>query len=383
MDFVDGYSLKELVMKEPYLSSEKVLNYTYQLLHILIKVHQQNVLHRDIKPDNILINKKTDELILIDFGIARGYVEDKTSLHIRMYTPGYAPPEQAVESAKRGAYSDLYSVGAVMYFMLTRTRPQTMEETMLNGVIEPKDVNSKIPDWLNIVILKALKVKPIERFQDAVTFLEALEGKKENLNPIVIPPINNNFEVKSIQVDLQSTIIDSGQTMPIKSTQVDLYTTIDTGQTLPAKPNTIKLPTKSKIKIYGIPILIITILIFVVIISVGGLGTGGLITPSAESENKIVNTMNYGRFSSYNYYGNGGTEYIYIQDDNNIFYISTQGVRIEGIVKNYNEIKDGKEYSVVFPNIHPSPYVLRVTNNTMGCVAPDGTTQAYKFDKAE
>ncbi|TAG38632.1 MAG: serine/threonine protein kinase [Cytophagia bacterium] len=210
MDYIEGYSLKELVSKKTKLSIEEAINYAEQLLNTLQQVHQYNILHRDIKPDNILIDKNTDTICLIDFGIAREYMTDKTITNTQiMYTPGYAPPEQAVQNAKRGTYSDLYSVGAVLYFCLSGKKPQTSDEIMLNGLLEPKQIDDNIPDWINSIVVKSLRPKPADRFQTAEDFLLALNTKKIIPNDGKIEKYNeNNQKYLNISTNTDVTMVD-------------------------------------------------------------------------------------------------------------------------------------------------------------------------------
>jgi formylglycine-generating enzyme required for sulfatase activity/predicted Ser/Thr protein kinase len=176
MDYIEGESLKSLVEKKGKLPLNTAIAYIQEVGNALTAVHEKGILHRDIKPDNIIINTRNNA-ILIDFGIARDFVEGETKTHTNMATKGYAPPEQFVQKAKRGAYTDVFSLGGTLYFCLTGQRPQTSSEISLDGFLTPKDLNKAIPNNINNAILKAIKPNPKERFQNIEAFLGEILGR--------------------------------------------------------------------------------------------------------------------------------------------------------------------------------------------------------------
>jgi hypothetical protein len=116
-----------------------------------------------------------------------------------MATMGYAPPEQLVRRAKRGAYTDVFSLGGTLYFCLTGQRPQTKDEIDLDGFIEPKDLNSEIPNDINDAIVQALKRKPSERFQHVRDFLDKLIVDKVTETQVNNDTTTNTFVEKKIK----------------------------------------------------------------------------------------------------------------------------------------------------------------------------------------
>lgn len=123
MEFVrDATTLEEFVRRRGPLPISDALAIFEQILEILDQLHAKNVLHRDLKPTNILLDK--DGLVhVIDFGSAREWHADALTNHTIFYTPGFAPPEQTAERAKRGPATDIYAVCATMYVLLTGTTP--------------------------------------------------------------------------------------------------------------------------------------------------------------------------------------------------------------------------------------------------------------------
>lgn len=208
MDFIDGYSVKEIVHQKGVLSEKEAITYILQILYALKEVHAADILHRDIKPDNLIIRKQDDQIILIDFGIAREFSEDETQTQTAMISVGYAPPEQKLTKAKRSQSMDLYSVGAVLYFCLTSQRPQTSDEILSEEYLSAKKLNPKISDTLNQIIDKSIAKRPKERFQTASEMIEVLEnysisdGVSEDTN-------NGNFNQKPVFEEDDNTIIET------------------------------------------------------------------------------------------------------------------------------------------------------------------------------
>ncbi|MGK7880624.1 MAG: serine/threonine-protein kinase [Crocosphaera sp.] len=91
MEYIPGDNIEELVNKKGNLSEAEALKYIRQVAEGLKGVHERGILHRDIKPTNIIIHEETKEAVLIDFGIAREYTADKTVKHTKIYSPGYGP----------------------------------------------------------------------------------------------------------------------------------------------------------------------------------------------------------------------------------------------------------------------------------------------------
>jgi serine/threonine protein kinase len=128
--------------------------------------------------------------ILIDFGSARQFEEDKTQSHTAMLTHGYAPTEQYTRNSRKGAYTDIYSIGATLYFILTGQVPVEAAARIVEPMPEPKQLNPSIPDEANRTILKAMQLKPADRYQSVQTFLNDLLNKNnpQQQIPIVPPP---------------------------------------------------------------------------------------------------------------------------------------------------------------------------------------------------
>ena len=118
MEFIKGKNFNQLIEEKGKLSEQEAISYIQQLGEALGKVHQKNWLHRDIKPENVLVTNE-GRVVLIDFGAARQLTIGKTQHLTVMLTPQYAALEQYNPEAKLGAYTDIYALGATLYYLLT------------------------------------------------------------------------------------------------------------------------------------------------------------------------------------------------------------------------------------------------------------------------
>ncbi|MDR1814679.1 MAG: SUMF1/EgtB/PvdO family nonheme iron enzyme [Tannerella sp.] len=176
MNFIEGRTLQKLVDRQGRLPYETAVNYIAQIAEAVDYIHSRNILHRDIKPENIIITPD-NRAVLLDFGSAREFVHDKTQMHTSILTPGYAPPEQYSNTSRKGAYSDIYSLGATFYFALTATMPTDAAARSFETLPEPKTLVPNIPDEANHTIMKAMQTKPEDRYQHVNEFMGDLLNK--------------------------------------------------------------------------------------------------------------------------------------------------------------------------------------------------------------
>lgn len=183
MELIKGKTLKQIIVERGTISNEDTVDYSIQIAEALRAAHKNNIIHRDIKPQNIMI---TDEGMakVTDFGIARiSTAATITYTSSILGTVHYISPEQA-----KGKFinykSDIYSLGIVMYEMVTGKVPFDAENSVgialkhiQDDVIEPKAINPNVSDKLNEIILKCLEKNPDDRFANADALIKALKSK--------------------------------------------------------------------------------------------------------------------------------------------------------------------------------------------------------------
>jgi serine/threonine protein kinase/tetratricopeptide (TPR) repeat protein len=188
MAFVEGQDLHGILQDTPKLPMERILKFSIQLAEALAAAHAEGVVHRDLKPQNILVNKD-DQIFVSDFGLAKSFEEGAigmTRTGAFLGTPRYMSPEQ-VEGKPADQRSDLYAYGLILYEMVTGDVPFTGETTlkvMYQRIQEkpksPKLVNPELPNWLVRIIMRCLERDPAARYQSAYEILADLQGSKSS-----------------------------------------------------------------------------------------------------------------------------------------------------------------------------------------------------------
>ncbi len=221
MPFIEGRSLQSIVTTEGKLAYPIAVNYMAQITNAVGYIHEKHLLHRDIKPDNIMITSDY-KAILIDFGSARKFEQDKTQMHTSMLTHGYAPTEQYTSNSRKGEYTDIYAIGATLYFILTAQVPVEAAARLTEKMPEPKELSPEIPPEANRTILKAMQIKAENRHQTITEFMDDLrnirpsklidesiggENDKKKIKQIVIASISLLAIIITISILLINHII--------------------------------------------------------------------------------------------------------------------------------------------------------------------------------
>ena len=186
MPFVEGVSLREMINERKKLTPAQVVDIAVPVLAALQHAHDAGLVHRDIKPDNVMLETKTNRALLVDFGIAKALDPTKasnvTQTGFAVGTPHFMSPEQALGGELDGR-SDLYSFGAMLFEAVTGEKPFDGETTqeiigqhLGDQVREPVHIDEHIPLWLSDAIVKCLEKHPDDRFQTAAEALQALES---------------------------------------------------------------------------------------------------------------------------------------------------------------------------------------------------------------
>lgn len=173
MEYVDGITLKEYIKEHGPIAGERVLQMIHPVIKALSAIHKTGIIHRDISPDNILVNQK-EELVLIDFGSARAERQTMTQSMTVLFKRGYTPEEQYRSRGNWGAWSDVYSLCATMYFMLTGIVPNESIERMIHDDIKLlRDMpHIRLSATEEDAIMRGMAVKANRRFQS----MESLEA---------------------------------------------------------------------------------------------------------------------------------------------------------------------------------------------------------------
>ena len=199
MAYVDGESLGARLKREGAWPIEQTVRVLRDVADALAYAHARGVVHRDIKPDNILIERASGRPMVTDFGIARATAGDArlTVTGVAVGTPAYMSPEQALGERELDGRSDLYSLGVVGYHMLTGETPFKAANTpamLVKHVSErPRPVRERrpeVPAYLAVAIDRALAKRPEDRWADAAEFRDALDAARASsrYRPPPAPP---------------------------------------------------------------------------------------------------------------------------------------------------------------------------------------------------
>jgi hypothetical protein len=189
MPYVEGQSLRERLLRDRPLPTDEVLALTRQVASALDYAHGQGVIHRDVKPENILLSK--GEAVVADFGIARAVMsassgEALTRSGFPLGTPGYMSPEQAAGAQRLDARTDVFGLGCMVYEMLVGETPEmwpTEEALRLGRFVDAsaghRERLDRLPGRLEQALVRALTVRPADRFPSPVAFADAFAAVAE------------------------------------------------------------------------------------------------------------------------------------------------------------------------------------------------------------
>ena len=184
MEFLEGRNLKQIIRERGILEPTLAVDIAVQILRAIRFAHKRGIIHRDIKPHNVIVDAEGRAKVT-DFGIARAGASDMTETGAIMGTAQYLSPEQA-QGHPISAAADIYSVGIVLYEMLTGRVPFEAESAVTIALKQVNEdpqairaINPEVSPELEDVVLRALRKDPRERYADADEFIEALEGAKE------------------------------------------------------------------------------------------------------------------------------------------------------------------------------------------------------------
>lgn len=185
MQLIRGETLTQMLgrlkRKKNYMPYADVLNIMRQVAAALDYAHKNQIIHRDVKPSNIMVEEDTGRVVLMDFGLVMEAGTEST-LGTAFGTPRYIAPEQAISSQQAVPQSDIYSLGVILFEMLTGQVPFDEESAMslalshiTNPPPSPREIRADLPEAVAKVVLKALEKQPENRFQSASEMVMALQ----------------------------------------------------------------------------------------------------------------------------------------------------------------------------------------------------------------
>jgi serine/threonine protein kinase len=174
MEALEGQSLRAYVTAFGAMPEDDLLHFVSQLCSALERVHASGLLHRDLKPDNVMLTGD-GRAVLLDFGSARDFVQGQERKHTRFITPGFAPPEQYASQANFGTYTDVYALAATVYFALEGHAPPDALDR-LNGTPLPEPKNAI---GFRHALYAGLELRVTERTQTVTAFKAQLEASPE------------------------------------------------------------------------------------------------------------------------------------------------------------------------------------------------------------
>ena len=224
MEYLDGRTLKEVVRSEGPLQLDRVVEIVRQVAGALDAAHEQGVVHRDLKSDNIMLSQTNsgEWAKVLDFGIAKIQQTDSrdaeiTSANLVIGTPQYMSPEQCSQSGAIDSRSDIYSFGIILYEMLSAELPFTGESPtgiMMKQVQDPppsvRSIRPEVPETVAQIILRALAKQPADRFQTAGELSEALNHAASDLaqpEPMAVPATVPNVPVPLVDDVDEATLV--------------------------------------------------------------------------------------------------------------------------------------------------------------------------------
>lgn len=201
MEYLEGITLKQYLGKYGVIQFRNLIEMMLPLLEALIEIHSQGLIHRDISPDNIMVQHNS-KLKLMDFGAARDYTESGNKSLTVIIKPGYAPPEQYQTHGVQGPWTDIYALCATIYKCLTGiTPPDAIARVMDDKFKEPDQLDGKLSPDIKKILWKGMNIFPEERYQDIVEFGEDV------CDALFIPEENKKLDLdneKNIDEDLDS-----------------------------------------------------------------------------------------------------------------------------------------------------------------------------------
>lgn len=186
MDYIPGQTLAEIVAPNHPLPEVLAIQYMRQIGAALEVVHQNGLLHRDVKPQNIILHQETGQAMLIDFGIAREFTGNSQT-HTSLISEGYAPVEQYINQAKRSPATDVYGLAATLYTLLTAQVPVASILRDRQPMPAPRELQAQINAATNEAVMRGMAMEAEYRPATVTEWLALLPAQAPSVSPTAAP----------------------------------------------------------------------------------------------------------------------------------------------------------------------------------------------------
>ncbi|MEH1829566.1 MAG: protein kinase [Nostoc sp.] len=209
MEYIPGETLGDaFVLPGITLPEATAIHYIRQIGAALQVVHNNGLLHRDVKPDNIILRQGTQEVVLIDFGIAREFNGGVRQTHTGLVSEGYSPIEQYLTQAPRTPATDVYGLAATLYALLTAQVPMPALLRDREQMPSPRELQPHLSAAVNQAVMRGMAVESRFRPATVAEWLQLLPGNGMNLTPQVLP----TYAVPTVNLSAQQAATIIGKT---------------------------------------------------------------------------------------------------------------------------------------------------------------------------
>ena len=190
MEYLDGMTLSQILQNGGgAIQWKRVLDMMRPVLEALAVIHEYQIIHRDISPDNIIVSDNRQRVTLIDFGAARLQTGNETKSMSITLKHGYAPIEQYQSRGKQGPWTDVYAVCATMYHLMSGRRPASAAERMGSALTPLVSMPLQIPQQISDVISRGMEMKSSDRYQKVQELKDALDdAERSDENDVIGDP---------------------------------------------------------------------------------------------------------------------------------------------------------------------------------------------------
>ena len=208
MELLSGVDLQDYMRSAQKMDVDFAIFITNQIGNALKMLHKEDIIHRDVAPDNIYIKSAKDlSVILLDLGAAK-LADAKEDVVDIILKPGYSPIEQYEKNMEIGPWSDVYALGATLYVMLTGIKPgESTNRRIEDCVVPPHELDATIPENLSYAVMKAMALDKHMRFKNIDEFLQAVNGEKKVVSLAKEKKHRRNKRMGGVLAGIMATVL--------------------------------------------------------------------------------------------------------------------------------------------------------------------------------